>query len=182
MATHWSALRHVVPPDPKGALVIYLIAASQPIMVAGGGALLLVLAVAARQSLLAARQPFLALFALYFLAATVIAALGTIQVGAAINYYWEPLFAAALLASALPQEWPNLRHSTLVRRLGALVAVAFTVSVLANMAYLPKTYQDEQAHFEHYQDSLGLFLENACFLLNLTSPCYRRFRKYPTLS
>ena len=155
MATHWSALRHVVPPDPKGALVIYLIAASQPIMVAGGGALLLVLAVAARQSLLAARQPFLALFALYFLAATVIAALGTIQVGAAINYYWEPLFAAALLASALPQEWPNLRHSTLVRRLGALVAVAFTVSVLANMAYLPKTYQDEQAYFEHYQASRG---------------------------
>lgn len=149
MATHWNALRHVAPPDPKGALVIYLSAASQPIMVVGGGGLLL--AVAARRSWLAAQPPFLELFALYFLAATAIATLGTIQIGAAINYYWEPLFAATLLASALLQEWPNLRHTSLVLRLATLVAVAFAASGLLIMAYLPKTYRNAQDYFRHYQ-------------------------------
>jgi hypothetical protein len=150
MATHWTVFRDVAL-DPMGALVIGLGAASQPIMVAGGGALILV--VAARRSLLAAQQPFLVLFVLYFVTAAVIATLGAIHAAAMIHYYWEPLFAAALVTSAVPQAWRDLRDSTLARRLAALLTVAFAMSLLLNLAYVPAMRRDAQAFFTHYAAS-----------------------------
>jgi hypothetical protein len=142
MAAHWSAMGHF-PPDPRGALLIGLWAASQPIMVAGIGGLLL--AAVARQSLPA-------LFVLYFLTATVIEALSAIQIGANINTYWESMFAATLVASAVFRDWPGLlQYSLPTRRLASFLAVFLAISQpLLLLFYVPSIRGDIHA-IAHYQ-------------------------------
>jgi len=154
MLKHIAALRHPILHYGQ-ALMILGNAVSQPVVP---------LAVIGGFLALWKRTPERLLFLIYCIVAWLVASLTIPQVGGAINYFWEPLLASAVLAGAGLCELQRKANRTpilVIAMLFVLLLRAFVPMLWGELTYLRKSYanvadyQVRKTHWESFVSTVS---------------------------
>jgi hypothetical protein len=154
MLKHIAALRHPILHYGQGLRILGT-AVSQPVVP---------LAVIGGCLALWKRTPERVLLLIYCVVAWLVASLTIAQVGGAINYFWEPLLASAVLAG--PGLWELQRRANrtpilVTALLFVLLLRAFVPMLLGEVSYLKKSYanvadyQVRKTHWESFVSTVS---------------------------